>query len=445
MAVGLAIVAGLGWFYVAGATEHALVVNRSKARGDQSAYLWEAQILYRNWHGLNDPPVIQPRNRMPLYPAFLATFYTPQWSDDEYFEVAKIRSVYLSLALVGVIGLAAWRHLPPLAAVNFALIVAFGCFVFRAGYVQAELLFYTLHFLTFLACWHLFTERPSPRAVAYGLLAGALAALAHLTKAAMLPFVAIAVAVIAGRALVAWIRTRTPGAAMWRIGSALALTGSFLAVMYPYISTSKRIHGDYFYNLNTAVLAWYDDYPQGAGALLTYGPDGWPAGPPSMRPGPLNYWRSHTSGEIARRLARGFRDMAVQSYQTFWHLKYVVLYLLGVLLVAATRWSAIRRTLARHPAVILFCGLYAAVYLPAIAFYEPISGTGTMRFLLPHVAPLLFALSALLAGRAAREQRWTVRGLTLTTASFHLFVAATVAFDIVFLVWWRLMTTYGGF
>ena len=107
------LAAGLGWYYCSSALEHARVINTAKSRGDQSAYLFEAQILYRNWHGLNDPPVVQPRNRMPLYPAFLATIYQPAWTDPQFFEVAKTASIYLSLGLVAVIAVAALRRLPP--------------------------------------------------------------------------------------------------------------------------------------------------------------------------------------------------------------------------------------------------------------------------------------------------------------------------------------------
>ena len=180
---------GLGSFYYLAASAHARTVNTSKARGDQSAYLGEAQLVYRNWTGANDPPVLQPRNRMPLYPSFLAALYDPAWSDDEFFVHAKTQSIVLSLLLMAVVGLILWRSLPPLLAVNLFLIVAFGSFVFRAGYVQSELLFDTLNFATFVAMWRLFRVS-SPRAgIGWGMSAGVLAALAQLTKASMLPLV----------------------------------------------------------------------------------------------------------------------------------------------------------------------------------------------------------------------------------------------------------------
>ena len=62
-------------------------------------------------------------------------------------------------------------------------------------------------------------------------------------------------------------------------------------------------------------------------ALMHYGPDGWPEGPPEKRPGPLRYWREHSIGAIAARFGHGFADMVTSSYRTFWYLKFVAIYL----------------------------------------------------------------------------------------------------------------------
>ena len=57
----------LSIFYVVAASEHGRRVNTSKARGDQSGYLWDAENVYANWQGRQPPVVIGERNRMPLY------------------------------------------------------------------------------------------------------------------------------------------------------------------------------------------------------------------------------------------------------------------------------------------------------------------------------------------------------------------------------------------
>ena len=292
------------------ALEHARVINTAKSRGDQSAYLFEAQILYRNWHGLNDPPVVQPRNRMPLYPAFLATIYQPAWTDPQFFEVAKTASIYLSLGLVAVIAVAALRRLPPLAALNFVGIVAFGTLCSRRATPSRNLLFYTLHLLTFIASWQMFVARRTARRLGYAGAAGLLAAFAFFAKAANLPFAALVVAVGAGQALIVLARRRQAGAALRAAALAVVFGVVFLLLLSPYLRTSKQIHGQYVYNLATAVFIWHDHFPQASVASSSYGPNGWPPGPRSMRPSARRYWRTHSVSQIAARFGQGFRDMA---------------------------------------------------------------------------------------------------------------------------------------
>src|SRR5262245_66459151 len=92
---------------------------------------------------------------MPLYAGYLALFYHRDLSDPAFFEVAKRANIYLSLVLLVALGAIFFHELPALAAANLTGIVAFGIFIFKAGYAQSELLFYFLMFLTFLGCWHL--------------------------------------------------------------------------------------------------------------------------------------------------------------------------------------------------------------------------------------------------------------------------------------------------
>ena len=94
-------------------------------------------------------------------------------------------------------------------------------------------------------------------------------------------------------------------------------------------------------------------------------------------------------------------------------------------------------------AVFLF--LYAAVYGPAVAFYEPTSGTGTTRFLLAHVAPLLFVISMFFESPSCRDRRWRLAGAEIGPPHISVLLLATIGLDLTFTFWPRLMTTYGGF
>ena len=452
----LALLAGLAWFYVLGATAHARIVNNFKARGDQSGYLGDAEHVYANWHGQTPQMLIGERNRMPLYAAYLALFYDPHLSDPEFFDVAKTWNIRLSLGLLALLcAIVSW-YLPPLISTNLTLIVAFGYFVFKAGYAQSELLFYFLFFATFLVCCHLLADRGRVTGLLLGGLAGILAALAHLTKAAMLPFVGIVLAVYGIREVVHLVRLiRHPAADLtrdvltrlvWKSAAALAMVACFLGVLYPYISTNKRVFGQYFYNVNTNFYMWYNDWPEASVGTHLHGDGvGWPTMPPDQIPSARHYWETHTAGEIVDRLAGGFEDMVSRSYQTYWYLKYVALYVAFALAVILANRRAFARMIHEHAPLCLFMLLYAVVYLLAIAFYAPTSGTGTTRYLLAHVAPLMFVLSYFFAKEPFQTTQWRLGGIVVTPNHFHLVVSAMIGLDLIFTLWPRLMTTYGGF
>jgi hypothetical protein len=89
--------------------------------------------------------------------------------------------------------------------------------------------------------------------------------------------------------------------------------------------------------------------------------------------------------------------------------------------------------------------MYALIYAIGIAFYSPVSGTGTTRFLIAHLLPLLFVLSLLFTREPFCSTEWNLAGVMLYTQHFHLLISAMLAFDLLFVIWPRLMTTYGGF
>ena len=131
---------------------HGAQVNVSRVRADQSGYLWDAVGIYQDRQTGTDR-LIGERNRMPIYPWLLSWLYDPAMNPDQFFEKAKRWNTGLSLVLLGLIGVVARRLLPPLAALDLVLVAAFGYFVFKAPYAQVELLFYTVWWLMFVACW----------------------------------------------------------------------------------------------------------------------------------------------------------------------------------------------------------------------------------------------------------------------------------------------------
>ena len=451
-AAALSACVALGWFYVIAASEHGRRVNTSKARGDQSGYLWDAENVYANWHGRQPPVVIGERNRMPLYAGYLALFYHRDLPDPEFFEVAKRANIYLSLALLAILGLLFFRHLPTLAAANLTGIVAFGYFIFKAGYAQSELLFYFLMFVTFLGCWHLLRAAQGWRAIGLAALTGSLAGLAQLTKAALLPFVATFLAIYAGSLLVRVVRRQTHGVeeasrdALWRVAAAAVFAIAFLAVLWPYLSTSKRVFGQYFYNVNSTFYVWYDDWAHASVGTYSHGDGvGWPTMPDSELPGAGRYWREHSVGQIGQRIASGFEDMALKSVQMYGYLPYLLLYLAMLAVILFTRRQIVVPMLRANAPLVAFLLVYASLYLLAIAFYYPTSGTGTARFLLAHLAPLFFALSYLFSRERLTSAPWRIGRFQFGMQQFNVLVFALLVVDVTVRLWPRLMTTYGGF
>lgn len=451
----VAVAAGclaLAAFYVLAANEHAERINLSKARGDQSGYLWDAQNVYKNWHGEQPPIVIGERNRMPVYAGVLALVWDPNQTNDEFFEVGRRANIYLSLGLIALLGGTLLVLLPLHAAVNLTGVVAFGYFIFKAGYTQSELLFYFLFFLTFLGCWRLLSSDPGRRLFGTALVTGVLAAVSHLTKAAMAPFVAIFLGVHAGRSVWAFATARgsaSPGATaalLRQTLTAVVVSAAFVGVLWPYLSTSKRVFGHYFYNVNSTFYVWYDNWPQASVGTRLHGDGvGWPTMPAADLPSASRYWREHSLGQITARIGRGLEDIALRSYTTYGYFKYLALYVAMLVALVVTRRQILIAMAKERAWLALFLATYGVVYILATAFYEPTSGTGTARFFLAHVLPFLYAATRIACAPALSTTGWTVGTTAVTLAHFQWLVTATIVLDVLFGVWPRLMTTYGGF
>ena len=434
----------LGVLYVAGAMRHGTQVNVSRARADQSGYLWDSVGIYQDRQAGTDR-LIGERNRMPIYPWLLSWLYDPALTPDQFFEKAKRWNVGLSIVLLLVIGVVARRMLPPLAALDLVLVAAFGYFVFKAAYAQVELLFYTVWWLMFVACWQALTST-GRRAIVFALGAGALAALAHLSKAAVLPFAGLFVAISAGRAVLSMVAAGRSGRRMvGELVVPLVFTVVFLAVLSPYLLNSKRVFGHYFYNVNSTFYVWYDDWPAASQGTYRHADGvGWPKMPASEIPSLRKYLREHSTGQIAARIRDGLVDIVVVSYHRLWYFKYVALYLAFAVALLATRGRAVLSPITAQPALASFLVLYAVTYTLAVAFYKPISGT-TLRMLLTHVLPLLFALSRAFARPPLDRSEWTVGGTLVTPLHFQGFVLLTVLFDAAFTIWPRLMADFAGY
>ena len=360
--------------------------------GDQSAYLGYARHLYESNY-----TVTEDRNRMPVYPFLLSLIYRPGMSEGEFLVRAQTFTVTLSILLLALLFLIFRRFFSPWPALGLLAASAFGVFLYRAGKAQVELLFYFVSFCAFVLLLQLFVR---PRWW-LALLAGATTGLAHLTKASVLPGLALWAVVFA--AGIIWSTDR------WRRLAILAVViGSFFAVILPYIQTSKRIYDSYFYNVNSTFVIWCDSSTEAFEFLDKHGDkDKWREVPPDERPSFRKYWREHSVGQMVRRVWKGSLDLATQNARAIGYYKFVLALLLAGIVVGLQRKRQARALLVDHRFAAIFCLLFLTGYFVLYAWYDGI--INDTRFVLSIFLPFVFA-ALLFVVRLGRDRTVSMAG-----------------------------------
>lgn len=340
-------------------------------QGDQESYLRYARRMQESNYRY-----IGGRNRMPIYPFLLSLIYRPGMSEDEFLRKAQAFNVNLSAAILLALFLVWRRFFPALFAFALVAATAFGVFLTRAVLAQVEVLFYFVFFGLFLVFCRMLRAPNLWLAAGTGVLAG----LTFLLKASVLPALGLFVIIFVAKMI--WQRQRDPR-------PLLLVFSLFLILIFPYIGTSKRIYGQYFYNVNSTFYFWCDSWPE-ARAFERAGRihDGWPALPPEQIPSPGKYWREHSLAQIAGRLFGGMAELATHNARLDGYYKYVVL------LVGTAAWLALRQRreflvwLRARTFPAIFAALFFAGYFCLFAWYAPISADS--RFLLTLFLPVTF-------------------------------------------------------
>jgi hypothetical protein len=465
----IGVVLVLTALYIYGAVQQLERVNTKMIAFDQSSYMdFTRQMRESGFTYTGD------RNRMPVYPALQALFYRRGISDDAFFRQGKYANLVLSLILLAGLALIFRRFFSPLHTLTLTLIVGFTVFIFRAGWFQSELLFYFLNFCLFLLFWRLL-QRPS---VLLAALAGVMAALAYLTKASILPGLAIFAACAAAQWVWLFLRRRSaappadpatvpslsansqsgtsvfapergPGARVsyssspWLYAAVVPIVlGLFLLILFPYLNESKRVFGRYFYNVNSTFYIWYDTWEQAKQGTRAHGDrEGWPDMPPDQIPSMAKYLREHSPQQIAERFLHGGKEVMQNVAHSYGYAKYVLIY--ATALVAAIVWQRQRAggLIRRRPVLLAFLVLYFAAYFLLYAWYSSIAAGN--RLILAQFLPLLFTLSmglrALLRGVQVRIGR-PVDALT----GIDLLVLAVLVVDIALVLALRVGSMEGG-
>ncbi len=185
--------------FILGAMFHANTVNTDLGEGDQMGYMQISQRMQQtNFEYLGD------RNRMPLYPAIQLLVYESGLSLDSFFERGKRLNIAIAVVALILLWFIFRSHLDVLSALNLWFVFAFSVYIFRAGYVQAEVLSYFLVFVCFLMSIR-FLRSPSWLAA---MALGVLAALAYLTKGTALPGYLLCMSIYVLRQLCIFIRIK---------------------------------------------------------------------------------------------------------------------------------------------------------------------------------------------------------------------------------------------
>ncbi len=434
-------------FYLYGVRQQYLHVNTDMTTIDQSSYLNAAKLLKTsNYTALTN------RNQMPVYPFLLSLLYEPGLSDEAFFARGKLLNIALSLIILPILFWIFWKYLPLFTAVNLFLIHTFTLYMFKAAYTQTELLFYLLNFVGFLLMCRLLW-RPAWRdswgtAVFTGILLG----LAHLTKASILPGLALFVGIAFLQAIFRQFKDRVNSKNIRQFVKDLAIPALvilfFLLTIWPYIQNSKEHFGHYFYNVNSTFYIWYDHWDEVEAGTKAHGDRlGWPDMPPEELPSAAKYFQEHSAAQIFERFFSGFLVIMITTVNSYGYLVYFCLLASFVLTVAIVNRQRTMAIIRKYPFITLFVTSFFGAYLLLYAWYWPISSGN--RFILALFSPAMFSLAFVMyrlfeKQLSLKTSRHSEKPINLgQLLNWTLFAILLVDGYIILTV--RVGTLYGGF
>lgn len=431
----------LGSYFIAGGLFHAQYTNTDPlAVGDQQEYaLFTLRVYNSNFTHTGY------RHHAPLYPFLQAMFANEASTPESIFALGKQINVALAFIGLALIFIVFKQFFPLLQSSLLTLMVAFPLYLLKGGYLEVEILYYTLAFIGYAMLLVLF-NKPNPwLAVGAGLVLG----IAYLTKSSVTPTLMLFVLFYILHAIKEAFHARQAGHQIWpeirqRGLSMLLVLVFFTLVIFPYIAESKEIYGKYLYNVNSTFYFWLNDWSEATAMKAEGVGAGWPDHiPPEELPSSSKYLVEHSWGEIFTRLGKGYVDEFENYWNQYTFFSYQFIYLFALIAVCVLLWPETWKAIGQHLFLIGFASGYFVGNSAIVAWWLPMAGQ-TNRYAFAMYVPLLFtvyfALNYLLKQREAIQlfgKKFSTQRL-LNTLNWALFVLMT--YDLIFTVPVRLLS-----
>lgn len=262
---------------------------------DQEAYIDEAQHLVESGYRLFWQ--IE-RNRMPIFISLISVVYDQ--NDEIFFENAKLFSILLSTICLIILYRVFQKYLPLYAVYSLLAVITYTVFVYRSPYVQSELLYYTLFFLSFLGMVEML-HRPSKKTAFF---TGVVTALAYLTKASIPLLFVIFLFWYVVKLLTNYLKHHQ--IPRREIVCLIVLIVTTLAITFPYLLHSKTRFGSFFYNYSKTFYMWIDKSEEFENLVIDQDLfDNYPQIPEENSPSLQKYLRKHSAAQMIERVREG--------------------------------------------------------------------------------------------------------------------------------------------
>jgi len=429
-----------------GTYHQGLNVNIKISRADQWAYMEYAQALQQsNFKFVGD------RNRMPVYPALMSFFYKEGMSFEVFHRYGIVVGGTIAL-VVAAVAFFIFHKVSSLFDASIAtLVTMFSVLAYKAPYFQADVLFYGITLILF---YLLISMIRRPR-IWTALLAGITAAIGHLTKASVLPTILLAgICVLMcgsmdnkcqknGGEREPTRRSRTKYF-LTHFLYVLILISSFLVIVFPYIQTSKKIFGRYFYNVNSTFYLWYDSWDEARNGTKAHGDRvGWPDMPEDQIPSFQKYIREHSIEDIGNRIVKGSEEQWDRIIHSFGYAEFLAIYGFLILIIIGQNLNWFRSVLSRtSPSLLLFLLGYFAGYIFLNIWFTPLAD-GT-RFMLALFLPALFILLSLISRAQSDDLRINFFGREFPISIVSKIVLLYLIVYLIFFYPVRVTNMFGG-